>query len=360
MLYLPARRIASAAMPLPHLRPFTPHMTRIRTSFARFLAALSLGLASTGAAMAAEKPKQLVLVSFDGAGPSSMWQWSRDLARENNAHFTYFLSCTMVLDRETGKTYKGPGQKAGRSNIGFAPSKIEVAARLDHIWKAVQEGNEIGSHTCGHFDGGKWSAAEWKAELVAFRNVLENAWTTANAQDREPEGWRQFVNTGIHGFRAPYLSESPALLPTLKAEGFTFDASGVTKGPQSPEMIDGLARFGLPLIPEGPKARPIIAMDYNLFARHSGARDDLPGAAAYEQRSYEAFRAAFDHEYDGNRTPLQIGFHFTEMNGGAYWRALARFTREVCKREDVSCVTYSEALHLLDEQKKSKPVNAGL
>lgn len=360
MIYRSRPPIASAATPSPHFPTFSSAMENTASPRLRTLAALFAGLLAPLSAAAQEKPKQLVLVSFDGAGPSRMWQWSRDLARETGAHFTYFLSCTMVLDRETGRAYRGPGQKAGRSNIGFAPDKAEVAARLDHIWKAVGEGNEIASHTCGHFDGGKWSAAEWKAEFTAFRGVLENAWQTADAGEREPEGWRDFVKTGIRGFRAPYLSESPGLLPALKAEGFAFDASGVTKGPQMPEERDGLVRFGLPLIPEGPKAKPVIAMDYNLFARHSGAKDNLAEATAFEERSHAAFRAAFDREYAGSRTPLQIGFHFTEMNGGAYWRALARFAGEVCGKEDVACVTYSEAVRLLGERRKRETVSAGL
>lgn len=335
-------------------------MKKIASPLRLLLATLSLGAALPALANAADKPKQLVLISFDGAGPSSMWQWSRNLARDSGAHFTFFLSCTMVLDRDTAKLYQGPGKKPGRSNIGFAPDKAEVVARLDNIWNAVQEGNELGSHTCGHFDGGQWSAAEWKAELSSFRHVLENAWTTADAPGREPAGWRDFVQTGIHGFRAPYLSESAGLLPALKEAGFTFDASGVTKGPEMPERRDGMARFGLPLIPEGPKGRPVIGMDYNLFARHSKATDDLTNAPAYEARAYAAFRAAFDREYQGERTPLQLGFHFTEMNGGAYWRALARLTTEVCRTPDVACVTYSDALRILAEEKKQGIVSAGL
>ncbi|MCX8996637.1 polysaccharide deacetylase family protein [Rhizobiaceae bacterium BDR2-2] len=335
-------------------------MFRIARLLARLAATLPLGLLTPLPAAAQDKPKQLVLVSFDGAGPSAMWQWSRDLARRSGAHFTYFLSCTMILDRDSGKSYKGPGMKAGRSNIGFAPDKQEAAARLGHIWNAVQEGNEIGSHTCGHFDGGKWSAAEWRSEFTAFRSVLENAWTTADAAGREPEGWREFVGTRIRGFRAPYLSESPGLLPALKAEGFTYDASGVTKGPQMPHRREGLVRFGLPLIPEGPKARPVIAMDYNLYVRHSGAKEDRAGAPAFEERAYAAFRAAFDTEYDGDRTPLQLGFHFTEMNGGAYWRALERIATEVCRKPDVACVTYSEAIRSLEENRKDGIINAGL
>lgn len=360
MLYLAGPPISSAAMPSPHFPTFSCPMTKTASPLPRLLATLSLGLLAPLSAFAQEKPKQLVLVSFDGAGPSAMWRWSRDLARDTGARFTYFLSCTMVLDRQSAGLYKGPGHKAGRSNIGFAPDKAEVAARLDHIWSAVREGHEIGNHTCGHFDGGKWSEAEWKAELAAFRTVLENAWATADAAGSEPEGWRDFVATGIRGFRAPYLSESPALARALKADGFTYDASGVTRGPQAPQAENGLVRFGLPMIPEGPKARPVIAMDYNLYARHSGAKDDLAGAAAFEERAYAAFRAAFDREYEGARTPLQVGFHFTEMNGGAYWRALARLAGEVCGQEDVACVTYSEAIRILAGEHGHGSGSAGL
>lgn len=325
------------------------------------LATLALAIALPAAARADERPKQLVLISFDGAGPNERWVESRSLARAaGKAHFTYFLSCTWVMDRATGKAYRGPGQKAGRSNIGFAPDKADVAERLGHIWDAVQEGHEIGSHTCGHFDGGKWSAAEWKSELTAFRTTLADAWKTADAGEREPQGWRDFVRDGIKGFRAPYLSTGPALLPALKADGYAFDASGVTKGPQMPEEEDGFTQFGLPLIPEGPKARPVIAMDYNLYARHSGAKENITGAAIFEARTLGAFRAAFEKEYAGDRIPLQLGFHFTEMNGWAYWRAMERFVTEVCAKEDVSCVTYSQAIRLLDERRRASGRQAAL
>lgn len=326
----------------------------------RLCAALSLAVFPPLAALAQEKPKQLVLVSFDGAGPSAMWAWSRDLARRSGAHFTYFLSCTMVIDRETGKTYRGPGQKPGRSNIGFAPDKAEAAARLDHIWQAVGEGNEIGSHTCGHFDGGQWSAAEWTAEFDTFRAVVENAWVTAGAGEREPEGWRAFVREGISGFRAPYLSQGPGLMTALKAGGFAYDASLVTDGPRPPETASGLPRFGLPMVPEGPKGRRVIAMDYNLYARHSGAKDNLADAKTYEERAYTAFRAAFDREYEGGRVPLQVGLHFTEMNGGAYWRALERLVLDVCGKPDVACVTYRDALRLMGGEGKTEAARAGL
>jgi hypothetical protein len=85
-------------------------------------------------------------------------------------------------------------------------------------------------------------------------------------------------------------------------------------------------------------------MDYNLVVRHSGGfeREDRDGA--FEERAYRAFMDAFEAEYRGARKPLQIGFHFTLMNGGAYWNALERFARDVCLREDVACLSYRDAM----------------
>ena len=52
----------------------------------------------------------------------------------------------------------------------------------------------------------------------------------------------------------------------------------------------------------------------------------------------------FDAQYNGERVPFQVGFHFTLMNGGAYWRALERFANEVCSKPDVACVSYRDYL----------------
>lgn len=306
-------------------------------------------LASAATTQAADRPKQLVLISFDGAGNNALWQRSRDFAKAAGAHFTYFLSCTLVIDRERAKTYRGPGQKVGRSNVGFAETKEEAITRLNHVWQAHREGHEIASHTCGHFDGKDWTADEWRQEMRDFRTVLTSAWSDLGAADREPPEWRGFVQS-IRGFRAPYLSTSNALTEAERREGFTYDASGITKGPALPEASHGVLNFGLPLIPEGPESRKIIAMDYNLFIRHSAGVENPSRTVEFEDRAYSAFRAAFEREYKGDRIPLQLGFHFVEMNGGAYWRAMERLATEVCKMPDVACLTYGEAIEALSER----------
>lgn len=286
---------------------------------------------------------QYVIVSFDGAHDIAQWRRSRALAARTGARFTYFLSCVFLLSKDLRNEYKAPAKKAGRSEVGFAQTKAEVAERLGHIRLAVAEGHEIASHGCGHFDGKGWSKTDWLKEFASFRRILVEAYEI-NGIDGEPTDWRNLADGAVSGFRAPYLSTSAPLYEALKTAGFSYDASGVSKGPIEPREEGGIARFALPQIPEGPAARRIIAMDYNLFVRHSGGFERPDEAAAFQERSYEAFKAAFDRQYGGQRAPLQLGFHFTLMNDGAYWRALERFAGEVCVMADVVCTSYVDYL----------------
>ena len=309
----------------------------------RLAALLSACLLAPAGAMAKppSAPTQYVIISFDSAQHVEQWQRSRALATRTHSTFTYFLSCVYLLAPEHKGEYQAPGEKSGKSNIGFAASKEDAAARLQQIWLARGEGHDIGSHACGHFDGASWSRAGWNAELASFKRILRDAFAI-NGIEGEPQGWREFADTGIKGFRAPYLSTDKPLYQALADSGFTYDASGVSRGPGQPDAEAGVIRFALPQIPEGPSSRPVIAMDYNMFVRHSGGfeRDDKD--AVFENRAYDAFKSAFNAEYLGERTPLELGFHSTLMNGGAYWRALERFADEVCVKPDVACVSYRD------------------
>ncbi|WP_159587332.1 polysaccharide deacetylase [Chelativorans xinjiangense] len=293
-------------------------------------------------AHAVQRP-QYVIVSFDGASFIEQWERSRELGERTGARFTYFLSCVYLLSSETRDVYRGPGMAAGRSNVGNGASEEDVRRRLMQIWQARGEGHEIASHGCGHFDGGKWSASDWKQEFGQFRAILREVWEI-NGLEGKPEGWRPFAEREIVGFRAPYLATGPGLFEVLADEGFRYDASTVSRGPAAPAAKGGVIRFSLPLIPEGPAEKRIIAMDYNLYVRHSGGLERPSQTQAFEDRAYRAFEAAFEKEYAGERTPLQIGFHFTLMNDGAYWRALERFAEAVCAKPAVRCVSYRQYL----------------
>ncbi|MDI6029114.1 polysaccharide deacetylase [Corticibacterium sp. UT-5YL-CI-8] len=287
------------------------------------------------------KPKQVVLISFDGAHDLAQWQRSRALALRTGADFTYFLSCVFLLSRETKDAYQAPGRSAGRSNVGFAMTRQEVADRLQQIRLAASEGHDIASHACGHFDGGKWTKAQWKAEFAAFSTIVRDAYTI-NGIAPEPSDWKDIAAHASKGFRVPYLSSSTALDEALRENGTVYNASGVSRGPVKPHLDKGLYQFALPMIPEGPSERRIIAMDYNLYVRHSGGMERPSEAALFENRTYAAFNRAFREQYDGARVPLQLGFHFTLMNDGAYWRALERFAEEVCVKADVECISYAD------------------
>lgn len=321
-----------------------------RSSFLSSCIVLGLSLAT--ALPAAAEPgqghvklgdPQYVLISFDNANGIAEGRRSRALAARTGARFTYFLSCVFLVPKARQADYQAPGHKAGRSNIGFAPSTSDVVQRLDEMWAARGEGHEIGSHACGHFDGKDWSRDDWLLELRSFRTILATAYE-ANHLSGEPDGWRDFAGSEIRGFRAPYLSTGPGLYAALAAEGYAYDASGVSRAPELPDRTQIVARFALPMIPEGPRERRVLAMDYNLFVRHTGGLERPDDGAAFEERAYRAFHRALAREMAGARRPLQLGFHFTMMNGGAYWRSLERFASEACVRPDVACVTYGDYL----------------
>ncbi|NLS04400.1 polysaccharide deacetylase [Rhizobium sp. P32RR-XVIII] len=320
-----------------------------------FPASLALCLVASLPVQAADQPpKQLLIVSFDGAHDNALWQKSREMAARNGAHFTYFLSCTFLMNQAAKKAYQAPHQKRGKSNVGFAQSDDEIRERLGNIWHAHLEGHDISSHGCGHFDGRQWSEADWSQEYATFKATLKSAWKSVDLE--EPQGWQDLVEHGIKGFRAPYLSATAGgdMVAAERKAGFSYDASLVTKGPAMPVMEDGVVRFGLPLIPEGPNDKPVIGMDYNLFVRQSKGKEDKADSKAFEERAYTAFRNAFDKQYAGDRIPLQLGFHFVEMNSGAYWRALDRLVSDVCHRPDVACVSYSEAIPMIKAWVKLK------
>ncbi len=316
-------------------------MLRLRI-FVLLAAGLSVSPVRADPPMAARKPMQTVIISFDGAHDLNQWRRSRALAAQTGAHFTYFLSCVFLLSPETKGTYQPPHMKAGRSNVGFAQSRAEVEQRLYQIRLAVSEGHDLASHACGHFDGGHWTAADWKQEFASFADILRNAYSI-NQIAPEPDDWKN-VAARVDGARAPYLSTGPSLYRAIADAGLSYDASGISRGPEKPNLDGAIARFSLPLIPEGPKGARVLGMDYNLYVRHSAGKDNLARSKEFEDRSYAAFRAAFDKQYDGERVPLQLGFHFVLMNGGAYWRALERFASEVCTKPDVACISYRDYL----------------
>src|SRR5690606_38935573 len=139
-------------------------------------------------AQANDQPPQYVLISFDGAGPIEQWKRSRQLAAEADAEFTYFLSCVYLLTSDTRASYRAPGSRGPKSNVGYAASRENVAARLDQIGRPRAAAHELANHGCGHLDGAAGSVADWNQEFAGFTKILRDAWKM-NGIDGEPAGW---------------------------------------------------------------------------------------------------------------------------------------------------------------------------
>jgi peptidoglycan/xylan/chitin deacetylase (PgdA/CDA1 family) len=353
--YRLARENSTGFKALPHSCDRETTKQIVAVLMFRFISAVSVALSVLlpVAVHADEKPKQIVLISFDGAHDVKLWTRSREIATRNGAHFTYFLSCTFLMNHDQAKAYQAPGQKPGKSNVGFAKSEDDVRERIANIWAAHLEGSDISSHACGHFDGKKWTEADWEHEFMSARVALRDAWKKVGEADKEPQGWEDFATHDVKGFRAPYLSTSDGLVPAEKAMGFQYDASLVTKGPLMPQKVGDLYRFGLPLIPYGPDHHPVIGMDYNFYVHDSKGVEDKANEKTYEDRAFTAYEDAFKQQYEGERIPLQFGFHFVEMNAGAYWNALDHFLSDVCHKQDVACISYSEALPVIAARGKA-------
>ncbi|MCA1655135.1 MAG: polysaccharide deacetylase [Pseudonocardiaceae bacterium] len=289
-----------------------------------------------------EKPPQFVLFSFDGAGSHAHWQRVLPLAQKANAHVTGFLSGIYLLPDHRRGEYIGPGHGAGRASIGFGGPDTEVSTRIADLNAAVRQGHELGTHYNGHFcagnepSGGRWSQADWTAELDQFFSIV---------RDAAARGLRVAEHT-IRGGRTPCLEGDPAAyLPALGGRAMTYDTSMTSEGVAWPELRDGIWEFWVPVVRvPALSGKKVIMMDYNLWYSLNGARDEPARDAEFTAATLDTYRAAYQAAYNTNRAPLTVGNHFNDWSGGAFSRATEQFMNEVCVRPQTACATYSEVL----------------
>jgi hypothetical protein len=286
-----------------------------------------------------KRPPQFVVVSFDGAGGTPLWEYWRSVARRVQAHFTFFVSGVYLLDVSRRRHYHPPRHEAGSSDIGFAQPQGDLTAHgtLDQIAAGYVEGHEIGTHYNGHFCApypgsvGEWSAADWRQELTQFDRLLFGA------------GQLPFGRRGIVGGRTPCLQgKLRTLYPVLAARGFRYDASQVARLGDWPKREQGIWSVPLLEIPFVGHTFRVVSMDYNFMVNQTG------GDADVERETYLSFRRAFRVSYDGNRAPLSVANHFETWHDGAYNRALERFLLESCGLQEVRCVSFRELVDWLD------------
>ena len=297
---------------------------------------------------------QFVVLSFDGS--KSVDMLNETLAFEQKMqsegkplHFTYFINAAYFITKDNATLYQAPRQSPGVSNIGFSYSSKDIPFRIKAFNTAFTEGNEIGSHSAGHYDGATWSYDEWKQEFNSFGSLMQNV---PKNNPTEQIDIPTFLGS-IQGFRAPNLGVNGNLYKVLSEFHFSYDASGVSKIDVWPQK-DGYGVWHIPLgiIFLGENKKPIVAMDYNLWMRQSGAKEmAVKGTSlwnTYYNEVESAYMEYFNTNYNGNRGPIVIADHFSKWNDGVYWEAMKTFAENVCGQPQVRCVTFSELVNYLN------------
>lgn len=307
-------------------------------------------VAACGAAVAAERPPQFIVFSYDNCTELERWRELTQFADEMNrggerVHFTFFISGTNFLADKKRALYAAPHQTAGASRIGFGGTPGDIRARVELVNLARKQGHEIGSHAVGHFDGRAWSAADWSREFQTHRALFHDV---AGNNELEDSSSFAFSPDEITGFRAPYLSTSAGLFEAQRQHKFTYDASGVGHAHEWPDKKDGIWRFNLASLKIAGSGKMTLSMDYNFFVADSGAFNDPKRHPIFREQMINTYMNYLRANYTGNRAPLHIGHHFSPMQGGIYNQALLSFARSVCGLPEVRCVTYTKLVQFME------------
>ncbi|MER6997152.1 hypothetical protein [Streptomyces sp. NPDC000410] len=302
-----------------------------------------------------EKPPQFVVFSWDGAleGDDRLFSHFRQVAKESDAHMTFFLTGIYLLPSAKKGVYDPPQHDSGSAAISY-PTDHHIRTTLEQLRGAWKDGNEIGSHFNGHFCGEKggndWSAEEWKSEIQQTYDMVKKWKTNTGFTDLPPLPFdpdREFV-----GGRAPCLEGQETLLPAIKQFGWRYDASSPGDFQIWPRKKNGIWDFPLQMLPYPEKEIQVLSMDFNfLYNQSKGETEGNPAQyPAWEKTTRNAYMNGFNRVYNGSRAPLFIGNHFEQWNGGIYMKAVEDVIREICPREDVKCVSFKELADWMDAQ----------
>ncbi len=297
---------------------------------------------------------QFVLLSFDGSKDVSVLDETLNFEQQMQTadkplHFTYFINAAYFLTKENSQLYKSPESASGTSMVGFSLSLSDIALRVQEFNKAFAMGNDIGSHSAGHFNGAGWTHDQWKQEFKSFTDLL------SNVQQNNPSVQ---INTptflsSIRGFRAPNLGVNDNLYKVLGESGFTYDGSNVNATDAWP-IKDTYGVWHIPLgtIYLGKDKRPVVAMDYSIWTRQSNAKEQTVKGTPLWNQYYKdvitAYMNYFNTNYNENRSPVVIADHFSKWNDGVYWEAMKTFAENVCGLPNVHCVTFKELVNYLN------------
>ncbi|MFJ5775049.1 hypothetical protein [Streptomyces sp. NPDC093094] len=302
-----------------------------------------------------QKPPQFVVFSWDGAGEDSQRLFShfRQVAKDNNATMTYFLSGVYLLPEEKRDLYRPPQHSPGRSDIGFNDEQ-GIADTVEQLRLAWMEGNEVGTHFNGHFCGkgggvGEWSVEEWKDEIAQAKHFVKSWKTNTGLEKAAPLPFD--YDKELIGARTPCLEGQQNFRLAARELGFRYDTSGVNNQVW-PGKKEGLWDLSMQLVPFPGRSFEQLTMDYNFMVNQSGTttQGDPGKYRFWGDQMRDGLLAGFRRAYDGNRAPLIIGNHFESWNGGTYMRAVQEVIEQVCTKQEVRCVSFRQLADWLDAQ----------
>ncbi|CAL2063831.1 putative secreted protein [Streptomyces murinus] len=305
-----------------------------------------------------EKPPQFVVFSWDGAleGDDHLFSHYREMAKEYNAHMTFFLTGIYLLPKSKKDLYHGPMHEAGDAAIDY-PTAEHIRTTLEQLRLAYEQGNDIGTHFNGHFcgakGGGDWSVQQWKSEIDQFYSFVENWKTNTGYKDIAPLPFD--FKQEVTGGRAPCLEGQPNLLKAIKSYGWRYDASSPGDFQIWPAKKDGVWDFPLQMLPYENGKFQGLSMDFNfLYNQSNGETDGDPAKyAQWEQQTVDSYMAGFNRVYYGSRAPLFIGNHFEHWNGSIYMKSIDQIIPKICTKKGVKCVSFKELADWMDVQKPS-------
>lgn len=301
-----------------------------------------------------EKPPQFVVFSWDGcAGDKEYMNDFVKAARKVNGTMTMFLSGLYMLPASKRTEYKPPKRKPGSSDINFM-SDPTVRKTIIDIAYAWREGNEIGTHFCGHFGDKQgvmtWTSEDWEQEINESYKFVENWRTYTGWTDIPPLPFD--YRKELVGSRTPLLAGRDAMLPVAKKFGWCYDSSGVRGGAPWPKKdqygIYNMSMFSVPF-----RGKSILPMDYNFYYSQAKAnpKAGTPAERAKWKDEHSAsLRAGLKQCMSTNRAPLIIGNHLDPWLGGTYLDSLMGLVAEFGAMPDVKLVSFRWLCDWMDAQ----------
>lgn len=302
---------------------------------------------------AGEEPPQLVVISWDGGGETGRRLNShfQAVAKELGASMTIFLSGIYFVPREKRMLYRPPGRPRGSSDINLFPESM-VHSTIEQIGKAWLAGHEIGTHFNGHFcgprGGSSWSVADWRSEIAQAEACVAQWRTNTGFTDLPslPFDYRK----ELVGGRTPCLEGYENLRKAADELGWRYDSSN-GRYAMWPKKVGGLWDLSMQTVPFAGTGREMLAMDYNFMVNQSKVTNGDPSQRAkWRKQTADSFVAGWRRSYEGNRSPVIIGNHFEQWNGGIYMDAVEEAMQTMAKAPDTHLVSMRQLCDWLDLQ----------